>query len=231
MVKRGKLQGRIGLIACGAVLVALVAAGFAFAAADNIVAIAPNKFSVATYNMAQGEQPVFQNQEAGVTHNVTASANGPDGKALFRTADIPGGGAAKVDGTQYLTAGSYVFICTIHPSTMIATLAVSGNGTPQARPALGLRVTTHKIAKVIKQGLLISIDSNVKTDDVELEAKLGNTVIGKEVDQSLTSGNQVFRVKLSKAGKSKLAKKTKATITVTGTLPFGAPTTVKAKLK
>jgi hypothetical protein len=37
-------------------------------------------------------------------------------------------------------------------------------------------------------------------------------------------------VKLTKAGKSKLSKKSKASISVTADIPFGSPATGKAKL-
>jgi hypothetical protein len=38
-------------------------------------------------------------------------------------------------------------------------------------------------------------------------------------------------LKLNKAAKSKLAKKSKATISIEGTVPFGAPVSAKGKLK
>ena len=48
---------------------------------------------------------------------------------------------------------------------------------------------------------------------------------------SLAPGAQTKKVKLSKAGKSKLGKKSSAKVSVTAEIPFGAPATAKAKLK
>jgi len=105
---------------------------------------------------------------------------GPDGSALFRSATIGGGGAtAPVAGTQYLTTGSYPFTCTIHPTEMHGTLQVTGNGTPQARPSLRLAVTSKKLAKVRKMGLLVQVDTSVKVDGVDLVAKLGKVTLGR----------------------------------------------------
>jgi plastocyanin len=215
-------------IACCAVAAALFAAGSAFAASQTIVA-ADNTFSLSIYTMDQGEKPPFQN--IGLNqHNATASANGPDGRPLFSSPTI-GTGSTVLEGTQYLTAGSYSFICTIHPSTMIATLAVSGNGTPVPRPALSLKLLSKQIEKVIKNGLLVRMDVGTKADDMTLEARLGNTLIGKVEDISQATGTAFIKVKLNKAGKSRLRNREKATIGLTGTVPFGAPTTSKGKLK
>jgi hypothetical protein len=67
-------------------------------------------------------------------------------------------------------------------------------------------------------------------DGASLVAKLGKSTIGKVDGLSLTAGQQFATVKLSKAGKSKLSKKSKASVTVTATIPFGTPATAKSKL-
>ncbi len=129
---------RLGLVAGLIVGGVLFAGGIAFAASQTVVGEADDTFSGGsgganpTYTTDQGEVVPFQVN--GDTHNVTAHQNGPDGKALFRTPTISGG-TTGVQGTQYLTAGSYTFFCTIHPTTMEATLVVTANGTAQARPA------------------------------------------------------------------------------------------------
>lgn len=211
-----------------AVVGSLVAAGTAFAVSQTIVGQADNTFNAGSYTSDQGD--VVPLQVTGSNHNATASALGPDGKALFRSATITGG-TTPVNGTQYLSTGSYGFICTIHPS-MVATLVVSGNGTPVARPHVDLSLAGNKLAKVAKKGsLLVQATASAKVDGFSLEAKLGKTSIGKSTGLSLPVGKASEVLRLTKAGKNKLKRLSKANITVTGDVPFGSPATAKAKLK
>jgi plastocyanin len=227
-VKRGIRPGTVGTtVACAAVAVALLAAGSAFGVAQQIVA-ADNTFSLATYTMDQGDRPTLNNTGAN-QHNATATVNGPDGEPLFSSPTI-GTGTTTLVGTQYLTAGGYTFICTIHPQ-MVATLAVSGSGTPVPRPTLGLKVIGKSLTTAIKRGLRVRMELGTKADDLELEAKLGNTVIAKQGGISQAQGTSFQQLKINKAGKAKLRKRAKASVTVTGTIPFGAPASTKAKLK
>jgi plastocyanin len=225
--------GKVGTtLICGAIAAALVAAGTAFAAAQTIVAAdagGNNSFSQPVYTMDQGEKAPFQNIGFN-QHNATATASGPDGKPLFSSPTI-GMGSTVVEGTQYLTTGGYVFICTIHPSTMIATLQVSGNGVPVPRPTLALTLLSKRLDKVLKNGLLVRMDVGTKADDMTLEARLGKTLIGSVADISQATGTSFIKVKLNKAGKSRLRKREKATISLSGTVPYGAPTTSRGKLK
>ena len=212
-----------GLVVAGI----LFAGGLALAASQTIVGQGSDTFSATTYTTDQGE--VVQFNVTGSTHNVTAHQNGPDGAALFRSPTISGRSTG-VQGTQYLSAGSYTFFCSVHPSTMQATLNVSSNGTPQARPSATVSVRSKKLAKVSKKGILVAINTTAKVDGASLVAKLGKTTIGQVSDLSLAAGQQFATVKLSKAGKSKLSKKSKASVTVTATIPFGSPATAKSKL-
>ncbi len=192
-----------------------------------IVGNADNTFSASTYTIDQGE--VAQLQVLGSSHNATAHQSGPDAKALFRSSTISGG-MTPVDGTQYLSAGDYTFFCSVHPSTMQATLHVTGAGAPQARPSATLSLRTKTISKATKKGLLVAVNATAKDDGVTLTAKLGKATIGRASGISLAAGQQVEVLKLTKAGKSKLSGKDKATITVTADIPFGSPATAKGKL-
>jgi hypothetical protein len=183
-----------------------------------------------TFTMDQGDRPTFTDGGAANQHNVTARQNGADKKPLFSTPTLNPGQTATLDGTQYLSAGTYTFFCTIHPTEMQATLVVSGNGTPQARPTARLTVRTKTISKALKKGLLVSVNASTAISGATLTAKLGKATIGK-TSASLTSGTQTKKLKLSKAGKSKLRKKSSAKVTVTADIPFGVPATAKAKLK
>jgi plastocyanin len=226
MLRRGKAGKRLwivgGLVTAGV----LLAAGFAFGAAP-IVGQGDNTFNAPTYTIDQGE--VAQLQVTGSSHNATARSNGPDGKALFRSATISGG-MTPVDGTQYLSAGDYQFFCTIHPTTMQATLHVSGAGAPAARPQVGLTLQTKTISKALKKGLLVGINSNGKVDGASLTAKLGKTTIAQKAGLGFAVGQQFDVLKLNKAGKAKLRGKDKATITLSADVPFGSPASGKGKL-
>jgi plastocyanin len=224
---------RLGFVAGLIVAGVLFAGGLAFAASQTVVGEADDTFSGGsggaspTYTTDQGEVVPFQVN--GDSHNVTAHDKGPDGQALFRTPTIAGG-ATGVQGTQYLSAGNYTFFCTIHPTTMQATLVVTGADPPQARPAGTLSVRSKKLAKVSKKGILVAITASTKVDSASLTAKLGKTTIGKAGGLSFAAGQTFQTVKLSKSGKSKLKGKKKATVSVTADIPFGSPASGKAKL-
>jgi plastocyanin len=227
MRRRGRAGRRLRLGFVLAFAVALLGTGVALAqAAEVIVGEPTNLFSKDTYTSEQGVVVQFQNN--GGSHNVTARQNGPDGKALFRSATISGG-TTPVDGTQYLSSGDYAFFCTIHPTTMNGTLRVTGAGTPLPRPRATLSLKRKSLAKAIKKGILVGVNTSTKIDGVTLTAKLGKATIGKAT-VSVAAGSQALVVKLSKAGKSKLRGRDTAKVTVTADIPFGSPASTKAKL-
>jgi plastocyanin len=227
MPKLGKAGTRIWLVVALVVAALMLASGLAFAASATIVGQADNTYSAGLYTTDQGE--VSQLQVTGSMHSVTAVQQGPDGKPLFRSQTISGG-TTPVSGTQYLPAGTYQFFCSVHPTTMSGTLQVSSNGTPQPRPQATLKLTARKLSKVLKNGLSVSINSSAKVTGVNLVAKLGKTTIGSSNNLAWFAGQQFDTVRLTKAGKSKLRSKSKATVTLTAAIPFAAPATTKAKL-
>jgi plastocyanin len=104
------------------------------ASADERIQAAPaNRYTTPTVTMDQGERLTFQNLDV-VGHDVNSNRLGPDGRRLFRTPVIGPGNETFVEGSQYLTAGSYGFYCSLHPE-MEGTLNVTGAGTPATRPA------------------------------------------------------------------------------------------------
>jgi len=229
MLRRVQAGRRRWLIFGLGAALALFGGGVALAS-DTITALPTNLYdrNDGTYNTDQGQVVPFQ--VGGGTHNVTSTQPGPDGKALFRSLTISGGNTP-VSGTQYLTAGTYTFFCTVHPETMHATLVVSNNGTPQARPNGTLTVRTKKVSKALKRGIQVGINMNSKIDGVNLIARLGKTVIARANALALAAGQQFEVLKLNKAGKNKLRGKSKATVKLTAEIPFGLPATAKAKLK
>ena len=218
---------RLGLVAGLVTAGVLFAGGIAFAASQTIVGQIDDTFTATTYHTDQGEIVPFES--TGNTHNATANQKGPDGKALFRSATIDSG-VTGVQGTQYLSAGTYTFFCTVHPTTMQATLVVDPNGTPQARPSATAKVRTKTISKAVTKGLQVSVTASTQVNGATVTAKLGKATIGKKT-ASLSAGAQTVKVKLSKSGKSKLTKKSSAKVSVTADIPFGAPAKANANLK
>ena len=65
----------------------------------------------------------FDNQDAGIPHNVAIHKDTPTGPAVF-TGEIITGPAQKVYTIGGLNAGTYAFVCTVHPN-MTGTLTVT----------------------------------------------------------------------------------------------------------
>jgi plastocyanin len=207
-----------------------MAASSAFGVAQTIVGI-DDSYVAASYTMDQGDRPTFQNTGTG-SHDVTAKTNGPDGKFLFSSPTI-GNGSTVVEGTQYLTTGSYAFFCTVHPLTMTANLQVSALGAPVARPKVDVLLANGKLEKIAKKGKVqATVKALTKSDGIALELALGKSVIATQKAFNLAAGQQrKVTLKLNKAGKSKLAKAGSAKLKLTGEVPFGAPDSAKKTYK
>jgi plastocyanin len=231
VAKRREAGRRVLTVAILAIAGVFLATGISLAVNDQITAV-DNSFTGSPYSTDQGLTVPFKNNGLS-SHNVTATAAGPDGKPLFRSATISGGGAGTVDGTQYLPTGDYAFFCTIHGSIMSGTLHVTGAGSAVARPQISLAVTSRKLAKVVKKGKLqVNVGALTRSDNISVEAKLGKTTLGRATVVSLAAGaKQTVAVKLNKSAKRKLAQKSKATVLVNAAVPFGSPASTKAKLK
>jgi plastocyanin len=123
------------------------------ASADQRIQAGPSiRYTTPNVTMAQGERLTFQNLDL-VEHDVTASRRGPDGRPLFRTPLIGNAEEVFVEGSQFLTTGSYGFLCSVHPQ-MTGTLNVTGAGTPVQRPAdtsaprVSVRVGSARVSSV-----------------------------------------------------------------------------------
>ena len=138
-----RLPGIAGI--CAAVLAGTAAT--ALGAPATIVGTGRDAFTQPSYDHDGG---AVQFSVTGSTHNVTANAKGPDGKALFRSSTISGG-STPVNGSQYLAPGIYPFFCTVHPD-MTSNLVVSG--APQPRPTVTLTVLDKRLARVLKKSAL-----------------------------------------------------------------------------
>ncbi len=70
----------------------------------------------------QAFQIAFDNKDAGVPHNVAIHKDNPSGAEVFKGEIITGPATATYD-VPALDAGTYAFVCTVHP-TMTGTLTV-----------------------------------------------------------------------------------------------------------
>jgi hypothetical protein len=163
---------------------------------------------------------------------------------LFNSPTISPSTSAPVGGTQYLTAGSYHFICTIHGSSMSGDLTVNA-GTPAARPDIHEAIRSTKIATVVNQKKLKVTASSVNgapskdslTDPPgRLVAKVGSTTLTKAVSVTVPFGGSVnLSLGLTSAGKRKLkalaADGRKARVRLLGSVRYGMPTSTIRRLK
>lgn len=91
----------------------------------NVVAISAFgvKFEQTTVTAPAGTpfQIKFENKDPATPHNVAIYQGGPTGPERFKGAVFNGVETRAYD-VPMLEAGSYAFVCTIHPTTMVGTL-------------------------------------------------------------------------------------------------------------
>jgi plastocyanin len=104
-------------LAAATTLVAAIAVVPAHAASSKTVAVKNNSFSPGTVSVHKGDKVVFKWTQGGVPHNVTP-ASGAAGSA---TSSKKGFTFAKT----FTKAGTFKYICTIHPTQMKVTVKVS----------------------------------------------------------------------------------------------------------
>jgi plastocyanin len=206
-----------------AVLLALVLA--APAAADQQIAAGPvDTFTTPSPSMAQGERLTFLNNDL-ATHTVTADTNGADGKPLFDSGNVNQGASALVQGSQFLTTGSYAFHCAIH-SFMKGTLTVTAEGTPVARPVdttkpkVGVTFPKQTLAGILKAkkvNVRVTLDEPAAAE-VTVTAKAGKKTVSLGTVKSAfkTATSRTVAVKLSSSAQKSLAKAKSVSFTAGG---------------
>ena len=139
------------------------------------------QFTKSTYQSDQGEIPNFVNPstaEVG-SHNVIAKDK-LGGKPLFRSKTVGIGKSVPIDGLQYLPAGSYKFVCSIHPDSMKGTFVISHKGTPVARPKITVSIPAQTLNRVRGSGKLkVKVKAVTKSAGISIEARKGARLIGK----------------------------------------------------
>ena len=221
------MRARASIVSVIAVAAVAATASSAHAAPANIIGgVAgpdPNLFSAPSYNHDAGTTATLT-WAAGGSHDVAGSANGPDGKPILDS-DTIGSGQTQVRGSQYLPIGTYPFICTIHFG-MNSSLNVNA-GTPLARPTIAAKLASKSLDKVTKKGKINVKVTLTGTEVATVTLKLGKLTLGTK--DTTKSGTLV--VPVSKAGKTALGKKSKATIAIDAAVAFGSPVKATGKLK
>lgn len=208
------------------VTIAAPALGAPPALADvTIRAVPPNRYVDTAPQMAQGERLTFSNYDT-AAHDVTSSQNGPDGRPLFASALITGGQSAFVEGSQYLTAGSYPFLCSVHPF-MTGTLTVTSAGTPVPRPggggstadtvapAVALRVTSARLRRFVTR---VTVDE-ASTVAVKATARVGGrrVTVGRGSATQSAAGPRSVRLAVTSAGRRALRSRKSVAVSVRAT--------------
>jgi plastocyanin len=212
-VRRGVVAG---------VIVSLLAAATAWA--DGTITARPvNTFASAVTTIAQGEKVTLRNMDV-AGHDVTAAKSGDDGKPLFRSELISPGSSGPVQGTEYLTTGSYPFVCSVHPG-MEATLEVTSEGTPVPRPqpSVTLKVVSRDLQRVLKTGKLkLKVRSSKASLIVGARAKTRKSSIALGSKKVKWDGGQGrVALKLSDSARKALRKKKRAKLIATVTADHG----------
>jgi len=192
-------------------------------AVDVVAESACCNFTAGPFSQAQGETSKFVNPaDSSAFHNLTSTSAGPDGNALFESETITRGTTSAVNGTQYLAAGSYPFVCTLHPG-MAGDLIVEATGTPVARPGLKLSVLNQKLRQVRKSGKVkIKATALSATSEATIDVKRGKKVLAKISAPKLAAGaSRTIAVKLSKAGRKAMKNGKKVNVSISALIPFG----------
>ena len=164
-------------------------------------------------------------------HNVYSRSAGPDGGPLFFSTLVQAGETRAVRGTEYLSAGSYDFVCTLH-NGMNGTLEVSG-GQPTARPRALPTVPAQSLATVRKKGkVAVTVRSPGGSGPISLSVRTAGRAIGSLRTGPLPAGkSRKVSVTLSRQGKRLIAKGRSVKIEVRAVAEFGLPATAKRVLR
>ena len=204
---------------CAALALTCAAAQPASAGAAEVVAGPGQRFLTPGVDIAQGERVTLANRDA-TAHDVTARAKGPDGKPLFASALVPGGGQGPVEGTQYLVTGDYAFLCSIHPD-MTGSLKVTSAGAPEPRPGAGgggggdTAAPRLTIAGSSRLGVVVESD---EAATVSVAARRGRLVVARGRATLAAGQKRTVKLRLTRAGRTRMgrARRLRVTFAVEG---------------
>lgn len=234
-VRMGVIRRGIAAVTITAALT-LIAGAPSANAADQITAdLQCCTFAPGPYLQDLGEVPLFVNPGAAdAPHNVTSTSRGPDGSALFRSKTIAAGDSSRVEGTQYLQAGTYPFFCTLHGPSMNGELIVqSGKGTVAARPSIKVSLPAQRLKKVRRSGKVkVRVRAATASSGIRIVVRRGKKAVASSSKIKLAAGAaRTLRLKLSRKGRRAMSKGRRVSISARGTVDFGKPSSAKRTLR
>jgi plastocyanin len=218
---------------------------------EQIVAAPPSQYTNPNVTIDQGEPLTFRNTDL-ARHDVASTQPGAVRNRLFSSDTIGNGETSLVEGSQYLTTGTYSFFCTVHPDFMKGTLTVTASGTPKPRPGSGggggggggtpprpdttppgLSVSGGKAkAAPLKHGrplrLAVGADEAVTLTVV---VRLKSTRAARETVELGSAGTRKLALTLSRKVRSRIARGSRLTVTVAGRDAAGNAGSAKVTLK
>ena len=208
-------------------LVALVAVPAA--RADERVIAGPLSSGILNANVTidQGEKLTFLNPDV-APHDVTSVD-----ERLFASETVSTGTETPVTGADKLAAGTYPFICSVHPY-MEGTLTVGSGGSgggghagmDMKAPKASVKATDKRIADVLDAGALGVQVKLSEPATVSVVATAGKTQVAK--GKAKLDGNGRLAAKLTGAGKRLLKKAKKVTLSLAVTVQDAAGNSAKS---
>lgn len=189
---------------------------------ETIVATTGTRFAAAEYTIDQGEPLYFRNDDlSGPSHDVASTANGSvRGSYLFASEIIGQGKTSFVEGSQYLTTGSYDFICSLHPS-MKGTLKVTEAGAPKPRPGAeppkpgeeppaadqtppepSLSFGAMRAAKIVKARRIVLRVGADEAVAMKVAVRVGKRVVARRSLSLPARGKRTLRLSLSRKARA-----------------------------
>lgn len=197
-------------------------------AADKCCAFVDGPFEQPRGEVASFVNPVT----ADAPHNVESTQTGPDGRPLFFSRTISSGARADVRGTQYLRAGRYPFVCSLH-GPMTGELVVTDTGVAVRRPSVRLAIPTQRLRAVSgKRVLRVAAFSPTGVSGASLQVRLGRAAVGKRVRLDLPVGaRRSVKVRIPAKVARKVKGKRSVAFRAQVSVPFGKPASSRRVIK
>lgn len=219
---RGTLAIAVTAFVCTFVSVAPASAAPAQIAASNKCC----SFIAPVFEQPRGEVANFVNPlTADAPHNVEATGLGPDGLPLFYSQTIRVGEQSAVAGTQYLGAGVYPFVCSLHRETMRGSLQVTDSATAVKRPSVRLAIPARQLRSAIRKRIFrVTVDSPTGVSRGSLRVRIGGKAVGLPVRLDLPAkGRLQAKVSIPSRTVRTLERKRSVILKAEARVPFGSP--------
>jgi plastocyanin len=230
-MSQGSTRRRYRHVEATGLLIALALLIPAGAGADERIQAGPTiRYTTPNVTMDQGERLTFQNLDI-ARHDVTARTHDAAHGSLFASPIIGNGEEAFVEGSQFLTTGSYEFFCSLHPE-MQGTLNVTSAGTPTPRPTPGtapppdttaptvrVKIRSASVRRVRRaRDLLVEVGvAEAATLALKATARVGGraATIAKGSLDIPGAGVRRPKLALTRAGRRALSRRSRMAVTVT----------------